>query len=621
MPFASRLRCLRALALLSVLSRCRPAILYTQPAQLDVANASLVRVNPGADAVSGTTVVDFWRVGAGPLASAAWPLGPFTGSPAPGASTRGLLPAVAGSCAISYAAGVFGAVLNTQTDAIAPGQTLGTITIEQSWPAPGVAAPWAAGGSLDASAFYQVPTARRETGAIAVYSSWTLGIRSAVDNVFIWYETALFDLDRPLGGDELWHDTISGDVIIHGVLGAASAFHTAAADSAAASTSAWAGFRKIHFTVSAAQVSGAIAATNAKFNLSLDVDASAWSLVHFNVELEGTANVSAGHSLHSLTLTALPAAQPPLAWSLGPEALAPYPSPAPYQFPDAAFSVQDVPAGIPGGPRLMFWSDGNTYRVVGDGLFPSGAPTPLTPVLGAGPPGTYDGNGNWLLAAFPTSGAGLVAFTHVENHRFDCPGGYAEWNAAAVVSSDDGGVTWRRDGLAISDPQPCAPAFGGAGYSSVLPAPRGAPGFLAYGGCTAFMSTHAAGAPGTWLRWRDGAFSSPGVNGTATCLPGVPANACCPIVSFNDYLQRYIMIYTTWGTNGTLFIATSADGLAWGPSQVLLAVPSPRAIAYGQLIGEHNSSVSGRVATLAYAAAPPTGSKPRDFVFRTITFG
>ena len=147
-------------------------------------------------------------------------------------------------------------------------------------------------------------------------------------------------MDRPLGGDELWHDTISGDVIIHGVLGAASAFHTAAADSAAASTSAWAGFRKIHFTVSAAQVSGAIAATNAKFNLSLDVDASAWSLVHFNVELEGTANVSAGHSLHSLTLTALPAAQPPLAWSLGPEALAPYPSPSPYQFPDAAFSVQ-----------------------------------------------------------------------------------------------------------------------------------------------------------------------------------------------------------------------------------------------------------------------------------------
>ena len=209
-----------------------------------------------------------------------------------------------------------------------------------------------------------------------------------------------------------------------------------------------------------------------------------------------------------------------LTWSLGPEALAPYPSPAaPYQFPDAAFSVQDYvpaattppPRGAAGAavPRLMFWSDGDTYRVVGEGLFPAAAPTPLTPVLGAGPRGAYDANGNWLLAAFPTAGGGLVAFTHVENHGFDCPGPYAEWNAGAVVSSSDGGLTWRRDGLAVADPQPCAPAFGGTGYSSVLPAPRGAPGFLAYGGCTAFTSPHAAGAPGTWLRWRDGSFSSP----------------------------------------------------------------------------------------------------------------
>ena len=295
--------------MLSVLSQCRTAkVLYSQPELLDVGNSSLVRVNPGTGAVLGTTVVDFWRVGAGPLAPAAWPLSPFTGSPVAAASTRGLQPAVDGSCAVSYAFGTFGAVINTLADPIAPGQTLGTITIEQSWAVPDVATPWAAGGSLDAFAFYQVPTAVRAPGAVAVYSSWTLGIRSIADNAFIWYETALFDLDRPLGGDELWRDTVSGDVIVHGVLGAASAFHTAAPDSAVASTSVWAGFRKVHFTVSAAQVSGAVAATNAKFNLTLHTDASDWSLVHFNVELEGTANVTAGHSLHSLTITALPAA-------------------------------------------------------------------------------------------------------------------------------------------------------------------------------------------------------------------------------------------------------------------------------------------------------------------------
>ena len=80
------------------------------------------------------------------------------------------------------------------------------------------------------------------------------------------------------------------------------------------------------------------------------------------------------------------------------------------------------------------------------------------------------------------------------------------------------------------------------------------------------------------------------------------------------------MIYTTWSNNHTLFITTSVDGLNFGPSQILLDVPAPRAIAYGQLIGEYNSSVTGRIATLAYAAAPPTSGKPRDFVYRRITF-
>ena len=104
----------------------------------------------------------------------------------------------------------------------------------------------------------------------------------------------------------MWHDTISGNVILHGVLGAPSAFHTTAPDSAAASTRAWAGWRRIHFTVSAAQVAGAVAAANAKFNLTLSTDAAAWAVVHFNVELEGTAGVSAGHALRGLTIAAVP---------------------------------------------------------------------------------------------------------------------------------------------------------------------------------------------------------------------------------------------------------------------------------------------------------------------------
>ena len=100
--------------------------------------------------------------------------------------------------------------------------------------------------------------------------------------------------------------------------------------------------------------------------------------------------------LTCLLLLIVPSADS-LSWSLGPEQLQPYPSPGPYQYPDAAIALLSDGAGS----RLMFWSDGKTYRVTGDGasggLFPHGAPTPSTPVLGSGANGTYDANGNWVL--------------------------------------------------------------------------------------------------------------------------------------------------------------------------------------------------------------------------------
>ena len=62
-----------------------------------------------------------------------------------------------------------------------------------------------------------------------------------------------------------------------------------------------------------------------------------------------------------------------------------------------------------------------------------------------------------------------------------------------------------------------------------------------------------------------------------------------------------------------------AEGrLSW--AQLLLQAATNRSIAYGQILGDHNASVAGQAAILAYAAAPPVGGQPRDFVYRTITF-
>lgn len=308
---------------------------------------------------------------------------------------------------------------------------------------------------------------------------------------------------------------------------------------------------------------------------------------------------------------------------LGEEQQQAYPSPAPYQAPDSAFPVVESGSGL-----LMFWTDGNVYRVPGvaplapGAPLPAGTPNPPYPVLSSGPTNaSYDSNGNWLLASYRLANGSLVGFTHVENHHWPCGGGYGEWNAGAVVYSDNDGFNWTRAGAAVYDPQPCAATFGGTGFSTVLPHPDG--GFLGYGGCSAFRSTAADGAPGSWLRWANGSFSTPGVNGSAAqCLRGVPPNTCCPIAHWNAALGAFVMIYTTWGNGTTLFIAASVDGLQWGPSQVLLQEQAPYTIAYGQVIGPTNNSYvpADGVATLVYARAPPTGPHPRDFVRRTITF-
>ena len=275
---------------------------------VSLGNSSIVRVDPTVG-VPDTTLVDFWRIGFGPLSPLSWQIGDFTGSPATEASTRGLNATINGSSAVSYSDGVFGAVLNLDVDPIEPREALGTITIEQSWSSSTRVAPWAAGGGVDLRMQYQVPSA--SMSGVAVYSSWTIGISHRVSGVFVWYETALFDLDRPLGGDAIFYDTISGNLIVHGVLSATpSAFHTVAADSAVASTKPWVGWRNIHFTISGQQVHAAVVAANAKYNLTLGTDAADWLLVHFNVELEGTPGGRAAHSLRGLEIALIPAPAP-----------------------------------------------------------------------------------------------------------------------------------------------------------------------------------------------------------------------------------------------------------------------------------------------------------------------
>jgi hypothetical protein len=314
-------------------------------------------------------------------------------------------------------------------------------------------------------------------------------------------------------------------------------------------------------------------------------------------------------------------------FTLYPETVVQHPVGIDIQFPDSAFPFLVEGSG---GKKMMFWTDGKTYRTTGASLYNQSTPDPATPVLGNGPNNTYDMNGNWLLSVHRLSdmdsGVGstqeLVGFTHVENHQFNCSGPYAEWNAAAVVRSSDDGQSWSRQGLAIYDPQPCAPKFGGAGFCSVLP-DRGPSdvAFRAWGGCTSYISKSPVGAAGSWKRYYNGSFGEDGVGGKESCLPGLGQNIACPNVIWSSFWQQYVMVYSNWGQNQLLLLRLSTDGVSWSePVTLVNASDAPRELAYGAIVGRGGSGLAGEVGTLVYAANPPTSKWSRDFIAREIRF-
>jgi hypothetical protein len=205
--------------------------LLQMPDSLDMTNASIVRVNPfDGPQVFDQFLVDVWRLGDFKMQPVMWNVSDWTGLGVPeekqGGSQLGPSPSAIASTAVQYYSGSFGANLNTFSNPIQPNQSLATITIEYNWSPETRTSPWSATASfLELSLLYEVPSASRQ--GVAVYSSWSLGLLHKTTQKFVWFETALFDLDRPLGSDVIWLDTISGNAIVHGVLAdERSLFHT-----------------------------------------------------------------------------------------------------------------------------------------------------------------------------------------------------------------------------------------------------------------------------------------------------------------------------------------------------------------------------------------------------------
>ena len=220
-----------------------------------------------------------------------------------------------------------------------------------------------------------------------------------------------------------------------------------------------------------------------------------------------------------------------------------------------------------------------------------GAPTTVFTPSG---PGTtafdadYAGPGNIFPAA---NGSDLLMVYHAENHLFsgvDSPG-TPFYAGIGLARSGDGGVMWQRQGQIISahDPQQATQSSPGAGAST--PTVVKANGFIyvifreidlqsnVKGFAIARASIASDGTAGSWQKYYQGSFSTPGLGGLFTPLdlvldPTAPSDQRQPHLSFNTYLNQYIMAMVG---NGGIYVLTSSDLVNWSAGTVVLPSQYP----------------------------------------------
>ena len=225
----------------------------------------------------------------------------------------------------------------------------------------------------------------------------------------------------------------------------------------------------------------------------------------------------------------------------------------------------------------------------------AGNGAPLGVFLPAGPGTTafdadYAGCGSVFVAA---NGTDLLMIYHGENHLFSGIdyAGSPFYGGIGLARSSDGGTSWQRAGEIISglDAQQATQAATGAGALTPSAIVSGGYIYVVYreidlqsklsGFAIARAPVAGDGAAGTWQKYYQGSFSTPGLGGSFTPLdlvldPAVSADRRQPSVSFNTYLQSFVL--TAVG-NGGIYLATSPDLVQWSAGQVILAAPVPDA--------------------------------------------
>ena len=316
------------------------------------------------------------------------------------------------------------------------------------------------------------------------------------------------------------------------------------------------------------------------------------------------------------------------------------------------------------GQSWMIWPGATSHRVTGS-LRQVHRPE-VVPVLGRGAAGEPDNGGAWLYGAYlplehwperhgsdslvgnlvnaslsPTrasvngvlagmSGNPWVGFYHAEDHEFPgSPGNrLIAWKQIHYCTSADDGWTWEKGGALItSDRQkPDVATWGGSGDFCIVRD-------VANGRWLCFYAEHylyvaesrdVLGRPGTWFKYHEGNFDSPGLGGPATPIPSllsVPGGN--PSVHFNESIDRWVMVWQSWDSHPTaqlaIWMSTSRDLFEWTQPRLLMEPAGEQVFRYPTITGFSDQLLkAGARGFLHYAEFPHASSPDRKYMTRAI---
>ena len=257
--------------------------------------------------------------------------------------------------------------------------------------------------------------------------------------------------------------------------------------------------------------------------------------------------------------------------------------------PDGNIPTLSTKAGF----YSWFSAAGTTVRVSGTKPVEIVKPSP---VRMEGPPDSEDNGGAWFYSVLrPISSGPLVSFYHSEDHLWqgkiikDPDGVQVAYKKIRLAISEDDGLTWKRAGTVLSDvdAKPETAQWSGIGDHSAL---------IHDGYFWIYFSKHfihlarapieGLGRPGTWNKYfsdgHTGGFNEPGLGGKASAIVDLPGGN--PSVIHNDSLNRFVMVFHSHGSDSSLFIAYSKDGLKWEKAQPFLKSNGRDKYRYATLI-------------------------------------